>query len=163
MSNCTLLRRADRETSMEFTGEERIKAPRAEVWDFVTDPEKIAQCAPGLEDGGLKVVDEDHFTVTVRAGVGFIRTVFEFNCEWVERDEPNKAVIKANGDAPGSSVAMTATMDLDDDGEGGTVMKWGTTAQISGRLAGVGGRLINPVADRMTSQVFDCVRTKLEE
>lgn len=149
---------------MEFSGEERIKAPRAEVWDFVTDPEKIAQCAPGLEEGGLQIVDEDHFTVKVRAGVGFIRSVFEFNCEWVERDEPNKAVIKANGDAPGSSVTMTATMDLQDDEEsGGTRMHWTTDAQISGRLAGVGGRLINPVADRMTSQVFDCVREKLEE
>lgn len=148
---------------MEFSGEERIKAPRSEVWAFVTDPEKIAQCAPGLEDGGLQIVDEDHFKVTVRAGVGFIRSVFEFDCEWVTRDEPNQAVIKADGDAPGSSVTMTATMDLKDDEDGGTVMNWSTNAQISGRLAGVGGRLINPVADRMTSQVFDCVREKLEE
>jgi len=148
---------------MQFSGEERIKAPRSEVWSFVTDPEKIAQCAPGLEDGGLKVVDDDHFTVTVRAGVGFIRTVFDFDCVWEERTAPGKAVIKANGDAPGSSVTMTATMNLEDDDEGGTVMKWATDAQISGRLAGVGGRLINPVADRMTSQVFDCVRSKLEE
>ena len=148
---------------MEFSGEERIKAPRDKVWEFVTDPAKIAQCAPGLEDGGLQVIDEDHFKVTVRAGVGFIRSVFEFNCEWVERDEPNQAVIKANGDAPGSSVTMTATMDLSDDENGGTIMHWGTDAQISGRLAGVGGRLINPVADRMSRQVFDCVKEKLEE
>lgn len=148
---------------MEFNGEERIKAPRADVWSFLTDPEKIAQCAPGLEDDGLQIIDEDHFKVKVKAGVGFIRSTFEFNCEWVERDEPHKAVIKANGDAPGSSVSMTATMDLKDDEEGGTVMNWATNAQISGRLAGVGGRLINPVADRMTNQVFDCVREKLEE
>ena len=146
---------------MEFKGEERIKAPREEVWAFVTDPEKIAQCAPGLEDGGLEVIDDDHFKVTVKAGVGFISSVFEFDCEWAERDAPNKAVIKANGDAPGSSVTMTATMELADDGNG-TVMNWTTNAQISGRLAGVGGRLINPVADRMTGQVFDCVREKLE-
>ncbi|MEZ4521782.1 MAG: carbon monoxide dehydrogenase subunit G [Thermomicrobiales bacterium] len=148
---------------MQFSGEEHIKAPRDKVWAFVTDPEKIAQCAPGLEDDGLQIIDEDHFKVKVQAGVGFIRSTFEFNCEWAERDEPNKAVIKANGDAPGSSVTMTATMDLHDDEEGGTIMNWATDAQISGRLAGVGGRLINPVADRMTSQVFDCVREKLEE
>ncbi len=148
---------------MEFSGEERIKAPRSEVWEFVTNPEKIAQCAPGLEDGGLQIVDDTHFKVTVRAGVGFIRSVFEFDCEWVERDEPNKAVIKADGDAPGSSVTMTAIMELADDDAGGTTMNWSTEAQISGRLAGVGGRLINPVADRMTGQVFDCVREKLEE
>ncbi len=148
---------------MQFSGEERIKAPRAAVWEFLTDPEKIAQCAPGLEDGGITVVDDDHFTVKVRAGVGFIRSAFEFDCEWVERVEPSRAVIKADGNAPGSSVTMSATMLLEDDDEGGTVMNWNTDAQISGRLAGVGGRLINPVADRMTGQIFDCVRQKLEE
>ena len=147
---------------MQFSGEEHINAPRSDVWAFVTDPEKLVQCAPGLEDDSLEVVDEDHFNVTVRAGVGFIRSVFEFKCVWEERDEPSRAVIKADGDAPGSSVAMSAVMDLEDDGDGGTLMKWSTEAQISGRLAGVGGRLINPVADRMTGQVFDCIREKLE-
>lgn len=148
---------------MQFSGEERIKAPRDKVWEFVTDPEKIAQCAPGLEEGGLQIVDDDHFIVKVRAGVGFIRSTFEFQCEWAERDAPSHALIRAKGDAPGSSVTMNATMDLSDGDDGTTVMAWSTDAQISGRLAGVGGRLINPVADRMTSQVFDCVRTKLEE
>lgn len=147
---------------MEFSGEERIKASRDKVWAFVTDPEKIAQCAPGLEDDGLQIVDEDHFKVKVRAGVGMIRTTFEFDCEWVERNEPNHAHIRARGNAPGSSVTMDATMDLSDGDEGETVMVWKTDAQISGRLAGVGGRLINPVADRMTGQVFDCFREKLE-
>jgi len=148
---------------MQFSGEERIKAPREKVWDFVTDPNKIAQCAPGLEGDGVQIKDEDHFTVKVRAGVGFIRSVFDFDCEWLERDAPNRAVIRANGNAPGSSVTMTATMELSDGEDNGTVMRWSTDAQISGRLAGVGGRLINPVADRMTKQVFDCVREKLEE
>ena len=53
-------------------------------------------------------------------------------------------------------------MDLSDDGAGGTVMDWAAEARISGKLAGLGSRLINPVADRMTKQVFECVRAKLE-
>lgn len=148
---------------MEFSGEEKINAPRDKVWAFVTDPEQVAQCAPGLEDDGLEIVDEDHFKVKVRAGVGMVRASFEFDCEWVERNEPDHARISARGNAPGSSVSMDATMDLSDGENGGTVMAWKTDAQISGRLAGVGGRLINPVADRMTSQVFSCIREKLEE
>lgn len=147
---------------MQFTGEEKIKAPRSEVWAFVTDPNQIAGCAPGLEDDGVQIIDDDHFKVKVRAGVGMIRSSFEFDCEWVERRDPEHAHIRAKGNAPGSSVTMDATMDLQEDGEGGTTMQWVTDAQISGRLAGVGGRLINPVADRMTKQVFDCVREKLE-
>lgn len=148
---------------MEFSGEEKINAPRDKVWAFVIDPEQIAQCAPGLEDDGVQIIDEDHFKVKVRAGVGMVRASFEFDCEWVERNEPDHARIRAQGNAPGSSVSMDATMDLSDGEDGGTVMAWKTDAQISGRLAGVGGRLINPVADRMTSQVFNCIREKLEE
>lgn len=147
---------------MQFNGEERIKAPRDKVWKFVTDPNEVAQCAPGLEDNGLEIIDEDHFKVRVRAGVGMIRSSFEFDCEWVERNEPDFAHVRAKGDAPGSSVTMDATMALSDGEEGVTVMEWKTDAQISGRLAGVGGRLINPVADRMTKQVFDCMRENLE-
>lgn len=147
---------------MEFSGEERIKAPRDKVWDFVTDPNQIAQCAPGLEDDGVQVIDDNHFKVKVRAGVGMIRASFEFDCEWVELNEPDRARVRANGKASGSSVTMDATMDLSDGEDGETVMNWKTDAQISGRLAGVGGRLINPVANRMTGEVFDCVRQKLE-
>lgn len=148
---------------MDFSGQEHIKAPRAKVWAFVTDPNQIAQCAPGLEDDGVQIVDDDNFKVSVRAGVGMIRANFTFDCQWIERTEPERAVVRASGQASGSSVTMEATMDLaDGDEPDTTIMNWSSTAQISGRLAGVGGRLINPVANRMTTEIFDCIRQKLE-
>lgn len=146
---------------MDFSGEERIQASRAEVWAFVSDPNRITECAPGLQS--IEIVDDTHFNVSVRAGVGMIRGNFDFECEWVELDEPNRARISAKGNAPGSAVSMDSTMDLSDDEGGGTLMQWTADAQVSGRLAGVGSRLINPVANRMTKQIFDCIRGKLEE
>jgi hypothetical protein len=53
-------------------------------------------------------------------------------------------------------------MDLAPDGDSATVMDWAAEARISGKLAGLGSRLINPVADRMTKQVFECIRANLE-
>lgn len=145
---------------MEFSGEEKIAASRDKVWAFLTDPHQVSQCAPGLQS--VEVVDDNNFKMVVQAGVGMIRGNFSFDCEWVELDEPNRARISAKGDAPGSSVTMDSAMDLSDDDSGGTVMNWTADANVSGRLAGVGGRLINPVADRMTRQVFDCIKEKLE-
>lgn len=146
---------------MEFTGQEKIKAPQATVWAFVTDPHKISECAPGLQS--MQVIDDTRFKVVVKVGVGPVRSQFELDCVWQERTEPSRARISASGQAPGSAVSMDATMDLADDGAGGTLMDWTADARISGKLAGLGSRLINPVADRMTKQVFECIRSKLEE
>jgi hypothetical protein len=145
---------------MEFRGEERIEASRETVWAFLSDPHQVTQCAPGIQS--VSVVDETRFTCQVKAGVGMIRATFDFNCEWVERDEPNRARIIARGNASGSAVEMDSTMLLSDIDAGGTLMEWSANAKISGKLAGIGSRMIQPVADRMTKQIFDCIRGKLE-
>ena len=146
---------------MEFKGQEKIGAPQATVWAYVTDANKISECAPGLQS--VEVIDDERFKMVVRVGVGPVRSEFDLTCTWVERNEPSRARINASGQAPGSAVSMDATMDLAPDGDGATVMDWAAEARISGKLAGLGSRLINPVADRMTKQVFECIRAKLEQ
>lgn len=145
---------------MDFNGEETINAPRQEVWNFLLDPQKSTQCAPGLQS--VDVIDEDHFKATVRAGVGMIRGTFNFDVKWTEKDEPTHAQMTANGSAAGSAVQMTSELDLSDVDGGATLMKWNANVRVSGKLAGVGGRLMNPVADRMTKDIFSCIRSKLE-
>ena len=146
---------------MEFNGEETIKAPRQDVWNFLLDPEQATQCAPGLQS--IDVIDEDHFKCTVRAGVGMIRGNFNFDVKWTEKNEPNHAEMTANGNAAGSAVQMHSVLDLSDVEDGATLMKWTANVRVSGKLAGVGGRLMNPVADRMTKDIFGCIRSKLED
>lgn len=145
---------------MDFSGEETIKAPRQEVWNFLIDPHKATECAPGLQS--VEVIDDRHFKCTVRAGVGMIRGNFNFDVNWTELDEPGHAEMVAKGNAAGSAVQMNSTMDLTDSDDGGTLMKWSANVRISGKLAGVGGRLMNPVADRMTKDIFGCIQSKLE-
>lgn len=145
---------------MDFSGEETIKAPRQEVWNFLIDPHKATECAPGLQS--VEVIDDRNFKCTVRAGVGMIRGTFNFDINWAALDEPSHAEMVANGNAAGSAVQMNSTMDLTDSDDGGTLMKWSANVRVSGKLAGVGGRLMNPVADRMTKDIFGCIRSKLE-
>jgi carbon monoxide dehydrogenase subunit G len=70
--------------------------------------------------------------------------------------------MRANGKIPGSAVAMTSTMDLADDGADGTLMNWSSDVRVSGTIAGVGARLMSGVADRMTKDIFGCIKSKLE-
>jgi len=145
---------------MDFSGEETIKAPRQEVWNFLIDPHKATQCAPGLQS--VDVISDTQFKASVRAGVGMIRGTFNFDINWTTLDEPNHAEMVANGNAAGSAVQLTSKMDLEDTDDGGTLMKWSANVRVSGKLAGVGGRLMNPVADRMVKDIFGCIRSKLE-
>ena len=145
---------------MRFEGSVPIKASREKVWAFVIDPEQVGPCGPGVET--IEIVDETHFKAKAKVGIGFISARFNIDMEIAERDEPNQAVIKAHGQAPGSAVDATAEMHLSDGPDGTTVMDWTADVNLSGTLASVGARLIEGTADKMIGQTFDCMRTKLE-
>ena len=147
---------------MKFSGSVDINAPRERVWAFLMDPNEVGPCGPGVES--IEVVDETHFKAKAKVGIGFISARFNIDMEIAERDEPNRAVIKAHGQAPGSAVDATATMALRDGeaGPGATVMDWGADVLIGGTIASVGARLIEGTANKMIGQTFDCIRSKLE-
>ena len=145
---------------MHFEGTVQINAPRDKVWAFLIDPNQVGSCGPGVES--IEVTDDTHFKAAAKVGVGFISARFVVNMELVDLEAPDKANIKAHGQAPGSAVDATATMNLSDGEGGGTQMDWLADVNISGTLASVGARLIEGTANKMIGQTFDCIRTKLE-
>ena len=138
---------------MKFEGTVEIAAPRDRVWAFVIDPEQVGQCGPGVES--IEVIDDTHFKATAKVGIGFISARFVVNMEMAEQQPPDRAVIKAHGQAPGSAVDATASMALSDGDAGGTRMDWNADVAISGSLASLGARLIEGTANKMIGQTFD--------
>jgi uncharacterized protein len=145
---------------MHFEGSVPIKASRDKVWAFVTDPNQVGQCGPGVER--IEVVDDTHFKATAKVGIGFISARFNVDMTFADLQAPDKAVIKAHGQAPGSAVDADAQMTLSDGEDGGTVMDWSADVNIAGTLASVGARLIEGTANKMIGQTFDCMKQKLE-
>jgi uncharacterized protein len=145
---------------MKFSGQIDINAPRDRVWAFVIDPNQVGQCGPGVES--IEVIDATHFKATAKVGIGFISARFIVNMELAEQQPPNRAVIKAHGQAPGSAVDATASMTLSDGSSGGTRMDWEADVAIAGSLASLGARLIEGTANKMIGQTFDCMKSKLE-
>ena len=145
---------------MKFAGTVDIAAPRDRVWAFVIDPNQVGQCGPGVES--IEVVDATHFKATAKVGIGFISARFVVNLEMADQQPPDRAVIKAHGQAPGSAVDATASMTLSDTPTGGTRMDWDADVTISGSLASLGGRLIEGTANKMIGHTFDCMKSKLE-
>jgi uncharacterized protein len=145
---------------MHFEGSVPIKASREKVWAFVIDPEQVGPCGPGVET--IEVVDPTHFKATAKVGIGFISARFNVSMEFAEQEPPDRALIKAHGQAPGSAVDATAEMHLSDGPDGSTVMDWTADVNLSGTLASVGARLIEGTANKMIGQTFECMKTKLE-
>ena len=145
---------------MQFEGSVVIAAPRDRVWAFVTDPNQVGTCGPGVET--IEVIDATHFKATAKVGVGFINARFNVNMEFAEMTAPEAATIKAHGQAPGSAVDATAQMRLSDADDGGTRMDWQADVNIAGTLASVGARMIEGTANKMIGQTFDCMKSTLE-
>jgi carbon monoxide dehydrogenase subunit G len=110
----------------------------------------------------IEVVDDDHFEVRAKVGIGFITARFNVAMTVAQREAPDLAMLKAHGQAPGSAVDATANMKLSGDAAGPTTMDWSADVAISGTLASVGARLIEGTANKMIGQTFDCIRAKLE-
>jgi carbon monoxide dehydrogenase subunit G len=145
---------------MQFSDTTEIRAPIERVWAFLIDAEQVGPCGPGVES--VTVIDATHFKARAKVGIGFISARFTVDMELVEQTPPQRAVIKAHGQAPGSAVDATASMNLSEAPEGITVMDWVADVVVSGTLASVGARLIEGTAKKMIGQAFDCIRTKLE-
>jgi uncharacterized protein len=146
---------------MQFKGTVAIHAPRDRVWPFVIDPEQVGSCGPGVES--IERVDATHYRARAKVGVGYISARFTADLELVEQVAPDRAVLKAHGQAPGSAVDAQASMDLrDGEAPGTTVMDWVADVNISGTLASLGSRLMEATATKLIGQTFDCIRAKLE-
>ena len=146
---------------MHFEGNLTIQAPRAKVWDFLTDPEKVSKAAPGLEK--LEIVEPGKkFRATTSVGFGSIKVRFVNDVEWVEMDAPNEAKMKAHGTAPGSGLDATTSMRLADGPDGATDLTWTADVNVVGTIASLAARLMGGVTKKLTSAFFDKVREEIE-
>ena len=146
---------------MHLEGIVNIRASRAAVWQYLTDPHKVSECAPGVES--VEVIEEGKkFKATAAIGFGTVKAKFNGNAEFVELEAPNRAKIKGHGNAPGSAVDVTSEMFLSDGPNGSTEMKWTADVVVLGQLASLAARMMTPVSQKLTEQFFSCVKQKIE-
>jgi carbon monoxide dehydrogenase subunit G len=147
---------------MRFNGNVTINAPREQVWDFLTDPEKMGECAPGLEK--LEIIKpKEQFRAVASVGFGAVKATFVTDAQWMDLEAPTRARMKIRGKAPGSVVDATSEMVLSDAPGGATLLEWSSDVTIVGAIASLAARLMGPVAQKVTDTFFDGVRKKIEK
>jgi carbon monoxide dehydrogenase subunit G len=145
---------------MEFSGTQTIAAPIEKVWTFLFNVDNVAACAPGFQS--MEETGPEEWKAVVAVGVGAVKAKFTLDVTRPDMDEPERMVVKARGKAPGSAVDMFGDMNLTTVEDGQTRMDWKATVVVSGTIASVGARLLGSLAERLTSQFFDCLKAKLE-
>jgi carbon monoxide dehydrogenase subunit G len=146
---------------MQLKGEVTIHAPRKKVWDFMTDPEQIGKCAPGVES--IETIEPlKRYRGVVSVGFGSVKARFSGEVEILELQEPDYAKLKAHGSATGSVADAISELHLSDGPDGSTLANWTADVNVSGQLASLAARLMVPVSQKLASQFYDNVRKKIE-
>ena len=137
---------------MEMTGEYRIPASREKIWESLNDPEVLAKCIPGCQE--LKRESETELSARVKSRVGPVSATFTGKVTMSDMDPPNSC--KLSGDGQGGVAGFAkggAEIKLVEDGSE-TVLSYVATAQVGGKLAQIGSRLIDSTAKKMANEFF---------
>ncbi|MDA1330083.1 MAG: carbon monoxide dehydrogenase [Chloroflexi bacterium] len=146
---------------MKVEGKTMINASRERVWAFLTDPNSVAACAPGVES--MEIIEADKkFRAVASVGLGNLKVKFNADVEWVELDAPNKARMKAHATAPGSAVDVTAEMLLIEKESDSTEMAWSAEIHVLGTIAALAARMMSSVTQKLTGEFFDCMKKQIE-
>ena len=139
---------------MKMMGEEIIAAPRQLVWDALNDPDVLKKCIAGCEE--IKKKSDTEFDARVIAKVGPVKAAFTGNVKLSKLNPPRSYVISGEGKGGMAGFAKGgATVRLSDTGDHATKLAYDVDAQVGGKLAQIGSRLIDSTARKMAADFFN--------
>ncbi len=138
---------------MDMTSERRIAANRRTVWAALNNPEILKQAIPGCEL--LEMQSPTDMTARVKLTIGPVKATFNGKVKLSDLDPPNGYRISGEGNGGVAGYAKGgAAVRLTDDGAG-TLMRYDVKADVGGKLAQLGGRLIDSTAKKLADEFFE--------
>ena len=138
---------------MDMTGERLIPAPRQRVWDALNDPAVLKDCIPGCES--LEKTGDNELRATAGIKIGPISARFTGKVQITDLDPPNSYRISGEGQGGVAGFAKGgANVNLADHGAE-TLLTYVVNAQVGGKIAQLGARLIDATSKQMAGLFFD--------
>lgn len=139
---------------MEMSGERRIAAPRARVWEALNDPAVLQAAIPGCES--VERVGDDQFQARVAVKLGPMSARFGGKVTLSNIVPPISYTISGEGQGGAMGFAKGgADVSLEEEGPSSTLLRYNVKAQVGGKMAQLGARLIDSTAKSMADQFFD--------
>ena len=138
---------------MDMTGEYRIPADKQRVWEALNDPEVLQASIPNCES--IEKTSDTEMRAAVNAKVGPLKAKFDGKVTLSNMNPPTSYTLTGEGQGAGGVGFAKGSVDikLTEDGDA-TVLAYTVSAQVGGKLAQIGSRLIDSVAQQQAKQFF---------
>ncbi|HWO26833.1 MAG TPA: carbon monoxide dehydrogenase subunit G [Kofleriaceae bacterium] len=143
---------------MKLEGDYRFDASVQEVWDALFDPAILAAVMPGCEK--LELID-GHYVGEIKIKVGPVQGKFTGKVELVDKEEPRRYRMIVDGRGAPGFVKATATVALEAEGEG-TRIRYDADAQVGGKIASVGQRLLEASSRAIVAQSLEGLHANIK-
>lgn len=138
---------------MHMSGEQKVAASRQRVWQALNDPAVLAQCIPGCQS--LEKEGDDRFAAVAEVKIGPIGARFKGQVHLSDLDAPNGYTITGSGNGGIAGNAKGgAKVRLSDAPGGGTLVSYEVEAEVGGRMAQLGGPIIDATAKNLAGKFF---------
>jgi uncharacterized protein len=138
---------------MQMNDSQRIEAPKEKVWAALNDPIVLKKCIPGCQN--LDMSSPTEMTATVVFKVGPVKATFGGKVTLSDLDPPNSYRISGEGSGGVAGFAKGgATVRLESESPDVTILHYEVDAQIGGKLAQLGGRLIDSTSKKLAGEFF---------
>ena len=138
--------------AMTMSGEVQLPATREAVWTKLNDPVVLKGCVPGCEQ--LDKVSDTEFQAIASIKVGPVKARWKGNVRLSDLDPPNGYKISGEGEGGVAGFAKGGATVALAEKDGGTLLSYNVEAQIGGKLAQLGQRLINSAAKKTADDFF---------
>lgn len=139
--------------AVDMQGEERIEAPIAKVWAALNDPDVLKACIPGCES--LEKKSDTQLAATVALKIGPIKARFAGEVELQNLKPPHSYTIVGEGKGGIAGFAKGgADVVLKEDGADATLLTYTAKADVGGKIAQLGSRLIQSTSKKLAGQFF---------
>jgi hypothetical protein len=140
--------------ALEMGGEEIIAAPIDKVWAALNDPAILKQCIPGCET--LTKTSDTDMEATVGLKIGPVKAKFAGAVQLKNLNPPHSYTLQGEGKGGVAGFAKGgADVTLEDIGDGQTKLTYSAKADVGGKIAQLGSRLIKSVSDKLAGQFFE--------
>jgi len=137
---------------MKMSGEVTLPADRQRVWESLNDPGILKACIPGCQS--LERTDNEGFAATAKIKIGPVSATFKGTVTLSDLDPPNGYKISGQGEGGVAGFAKGGAVVKLTDAPNGTMLAYEVEANVGGKLAQLGARLLDGVAKKMADQFF---------
>ncbi len=148
---------------MELNGDYKFKAPIDKVWQVLMSHTALKASLPGCEK--FEEVEPNTFDVTMKVGVASIKGTYHGRITMTDLEEPKHYKLLVGGQGGSGFLNGEGTFDIEEQGEGDTlqtVVTYKGAANVGGTLAGIGARMLSPVAKKLAGDFFKSMDKQLQ-